>query len=462
MVHHYQAHFAHSGSFVDSHFCDSYPFFSLKAFRQAFGTFWRAFKTKIFGLKSPKLAPQLTASDKEDAEQRLHSRLASFLIFGSTFLFYTLIILTVVQTVFHVRYIVTHGVSSLMSGEQFPGVKNFTTEYSETAASWFDAQVNERFPTANFSASKILKLANEMNEDSVDPFTLFCQQAVVTLKNYNLLVTSAFVETSFLGLNSSFSYGEIFHEWKSVFQLAWDNFCANPNAEKIKATLANVFSSFSSAGSRVFSVLLSGAGFISHCAVIASVAHTFVARKSSVLEDFSEVLEASIDSNGIFQKSIEASLNAIFAKMVKTFVWHSMFTWLSFEVLGVPFSLLAGLMSGIISILPIASSFSMIVVPFGIFFLGVAERSIIRTVMLIGVHYFYSDCIHPLIYQDVLIASGPSAQVLPSEKITGTSIALGVIAFGAKGIVFGPLLACAPGIILAMYRSMLMLEKEKS
>ena len=196
-------------------------FASLKAFRQAFGSLWRGFRKRIFGLRTPKSVPGTIVLSKDKAEKKLHSRLASFLIFGSTCIFYSLIILTVLQTIFHARYIVTYGVSSLMSGEQFSGLRNATTEYAATAASWIDSQINERFPSANFSATEVLNLAMEFHNGTSNPLISLYQQTVVALKNYNMSVTSSFIESSFLDINSTFSYGEMFQEWKSVLQLAW-------------------------------------------------------------------------------------------------------------------------------------------------------------------------------------------------------------------------------------------------
>lgn len=438
-------------------------FASLKIVRQSFGFLWRSVRKITFGLSSPKSSSE-DQLKKEETEMKLHSLLASFLVFGSYFIFITLLILTSVQTVFHGQQVVTSGVSSLMTGDQYIGIRSSASEYAISAATWLDGQINNQFPGANFSVSQLLEALNEVNTNNTDPFTLFCDQVIQVLNNYELKVSGSLIESYFMkrSLNTTFSYGELMDEWKKAIDDSWKAISSNPNIDWFKETGSNIASMATSTSARVLTILVHGASFLSHCAVTASIAHAFVARQSSVLEDLGYLLEKSIDANGIFQKSIEATLNAIFSKITKTFIWHSIFTWLSFEILGVPFSLSAGFLSGVISVLPVASSFSLIIIPFGVGYLGIAERSIIKSIILLYVHFFYADCIHPLIYKDILVSSSATAtQALPSEKITGISIALGVISFGAKGIVFGPLLACAPGIILSMYQSMMLIDSQR-
>jgi len=132
-------------------------------------------------------------------------------------------------------------------------------------------------------------------------------------------------------------------------------------------------------------------------------------------------------------RSFHNSIQGVFITTIEIFLFHSVITWLLFDIFNIDFVYIFALIAGIISLIPIISPW-IILIPANAVYVFQNELSVFKLLILDLVYFFIINTVDNDIYKKNLKISHP--------YITGLSFVMGVYTFGFKGIVYGPVLLC--------------------
>lgn len=129
-----------------------------------------------------------------------------------------------------------------------------------------------------------------------------------------------------------------------------------------------------------------------------STLYYLLLRDRNPIETFSSLIQI-IDPNKMLEKSIERAIRAVFIYTFKMFAWQFMFCWLTFSILDVELIYIPSVISGLLGIIPVASSLTVVAIPAAIslYFRG----SVISSVLLVLLHLFSGIVVTPLLYEDI-------------------------------------------------------------
>ena len=135
----------------------------------------------------------------------------------------------------------------------------------------------------------------------------------------------------------------------------------------------------------------------------------------------------------IINKSFHKSIQGVFIITIEIFIFHSLLTWLLFDIFNINLVYIFSLFAGIISLIPIISPWT-ILIPANALYMFNNGPSFLKMVILDASYYFIISIVDNDIYMKNVKISHP--------YVTGLSFVMGVYTFGFKGIVYGPVLLC--------------------
>lgn len=454
--------FKETGIYIDDHTWNCFSKISTKLFNSFFN--------------SKKICIQIKEDMKQETTKQSHAvvsgmilvvfiicslLMSAFLLFQFTHeahLFVDKTITIVNQTVLHNDYL-----KDLQVREQIQETLNDLTSKGIT---WADSQLNERFPGYNLSVNTLYdkalqtysfvfqpkKVSRILHDDK---FTnLLNIQFPETIKlcrevfegNFSILLNFGSVKTSFGELK-----GGLIKTTQALFQndREYIEGLINSIEENLlyfgQSALSNstiIFSYASLFILSLFNFFLYSFNILAQTILFFVTLYYLLLPEQDILEHLGQLL-IHVDSNQVFKTSIEKAINAVFMTTIKMFTFHSLFTWLTFNIFDIPFVYITTFATGFIATVPITSS-TWLVLP-GCIELYVREQPI-SAIILVLIHYLVSWFVDPAIYRDI-----PDSH----PYFSALSIVLGLWAFGWQGIVLGPLLACLPVVAFHLYSEMI-------
>lgn len=397
--------------------------------------------------------------------------MSTFLLFQfahEAHLFVDKTITVVNHTVLHNDYL-----KDLQVREQIHGTLN---DLTSKGISWADSQLNEKFPGYNLSVntlydkalqtysfvfqskktSRLSVLAGRRGISSNDDkFTILLnKQFPETIRlcreafdgNFSVLLNFASVKTSFGELKSG-----LIKTTQALFQndREYIEGLINSIEENLlyfgQWALSNSTTIFSYASLFIlslFNFFLYSFNLLAQAILFFVTLYYLLLPEQDVLGHLGQLL-IHVDTKQVFKTSVEKAINAVFITTIKMFTFHSLFTWLTFNVFDIPFVYITTFATGFIAIVPITSP-TWLVLP-GCIELYVRGQPISAIIFLL-MHYMVSWFVDPAIYRDI-----PDSH----PYFSALSIVLGLWAFGWQGIVLGPLLACLPVVAFHLYSEMI-------
>lgn len=115
------------------------------------------------------------------------------------------------------------------------------------------------------------------------------------------------------------------------------------------------------------------------------------------LDHLSSLIQ-TVDKRQVVRSSIEKAINAVFMTTMKMFIFHSLFTWLTFNVFDIQFIYMATFAAGVIAIIPITSPL-WVVLPacVELYF----KDQTMRACILMALHFVANWIVDPAIYCDI-------------------------------------------------------------
>lgn len=395
--------------------------------------------------------------------------MSAFLLFQfahEAHLFVDKTITIVNQSVLHNDYL-----KDLQVREQIQETLNDLTSKGIT---WADSQLNERFPGYNLSVNTLYDKAFQTYSFVFQPkktsrisfgksggylhddkFTnLLNKQFPETIKlcrgvfdgNFSVLLNFSSVKTSFGELK-----GGLIKTTQALFQndREYIEGLINSIEENLlyfgQWALSNstiIFSYASLFILSLFNFFLYSFNILAQTILFFVTLYYLLLPEQDILEHLAQLL-IHVDSNQVFKTSVEKAINAVFMTNIKMFTFHSLFTWLTFNIFDIPFVYITTFATGFIATVPITSP-TWLVLP-GCIELYMREQPI-SAIILVLIHYLVSWFVDPAIYRDI-----PDSH----PYFSALSIVLGLWAFGWQGIVLGPLLACLPVVAFHLYSEMI-------
>ncbi|GAB5355018.1 hypothetical protein AAMO2058_000169700 [Amorphochlora amoebiformis] len=155
---------------------------------------------------------------------------------------------------------------------------------------------------------------------------------------------------------------------------------------------------------------------------------------------------ASVSDSTSLSKRLRTSIEAVLWLPIEIACLNTSLTLISFHLLGFPFVYLAGILALIMSLVRVLDDYSyLFVFPWALGSISQAYWtsgqtnswemywSIFRSIMLLGLHYWGQDWVQSIVIDKRRGSIG-------GGLLTDLSVGLGLVAFGAKGIILGPLL----------------------
>eukprot|EP01016_Furgasonia_blochmanni_P000661 TRINITY_DN10184_c0_g1_i10.p1 TRINITY_DN10184_c0_g1~~TRINITY_DN10184_c0_g1_i10.p1 ORF type:complete len:229 (-),score=47.34 TRINITY_DN10184_c0_g1_i10:236-922(-) len=130
-------------------------------------------------------------------------------------------------------------------------------------------------------------------------------------------------------------------------------------------------------------------------------------------------------------ESMDSSVKGIFVCSLKISIYHSIFTWMIFDILGLDLSFISALLAGVISLIPLVSPV-LLCIPASLY-LYFGEGRALTAIFLPIVYLIISNKVFNDIYEK---------QVVIHPYVTGLSVVFGVYAFNVSGVIYGPLVVC--------------------
>jgi predicted PurR-regulated permease PerM len=155
--------------------------------------------------------------------------------------------------------------------------------------------------------------------------------------------------------------------------------------------------------------------------------------KGDVVTEMLKFLPYDINQIDEIDKSFKKSIQGIFLSTVEIVIYHTLLTWLIFDIHNIRFVFLFSLISGILSLIPIISPW-IILIPANFIYFFDNDLSIIHLGIFNISYYLLISNVDSDIYKKNVKGSDP--------YITGLSFVMGMYTFGFKGMIYGPVLLC--------------------
>lgn len=145
-------------------------------------------------------------------------------------------------------------------------------------------------------------------------------------------------------------------------------------------------------------------------------------------------------------KSFHKSIQGVFISTLEIFIYHTLLTWIIFDLCSIKFVYLLSLISGVITLVPIIAPW-VILIPGNLLNFFDNEFSLIKIIVFNVTYYFLIVTVDSDIYKKNVKRSHP--------YITGLSFVMGMYTFGFKGMIYGPVLLCVSITVIDIIRTLI-------